>query len=59
MLGIILESAAPKLGDVYSIGADYTNALSAKLRAGGSAVASLLASYKDAIEADLEKVNNQ
>ena len=26
---------------------------------GDSAVASLLASYKDAIEADLEKVNNQ
>lgn len=59
MLGIILKSAAPQLGGVYSIGADYTNALSAKLRAGDSAVASLLASYKDAIEADLEKVNNQ
>ena len=59
MLGIILESAAPNLGDVYSVGTDYTNALSAKLRAGDAGVASLLASYKDAIDADLEKVNNQ
>lgn len=59
MLGIILESAAPNLAEVYNIGSGYTDALSAKLRAGDSAVASLLASYKDAIEADLEKVNNQ
>lgn len=59
MLGIILESAAPSLGIVYSIGTDYTNDLSAKLRAGDTAVASLLASYKDAIETQLEEVNNQ
>lgn len=59
MLGIILESAVAKLGDVYDIGTDYTNKLSEKLRAGDIAVASLLASYEEAINLQLEKVNNQ
>ncbi len=59
MLGIILESAAPNLCDVYNLAADYIGALSPKLRDGDTAVASLLASYKEAIELQLEKVNNQ
>lgn len=59
MLGIILESAAPNLGNVYSIGTKYTNALSEMLRKGDTNVSSLLASYKDAIDSDLENVNGQ
>ena len=59
MLGIILESAAPNLVNVYKVGDGYVSDLSAKLRAGDSAVSSLLASYKDAITAQLEEVNNQ
>lgn len=59
MLGIILESAAPNLCDVYSLASGYTGELSTKFRAGDSSVASLLASYKEAIELELEKVNNQ
>ena len=59
MLGIILESAAPNLVNVYKVGDGYVNDLSAKLRAGDAAVSSLLASYKDAITAQLEEVNNQ
>ncbi len=59
MLGIILESAAPNLVSVYDVGREYTNELSKMLQKGDTNVASLLASYKDAIEAGLEKVNNQ
>lgn len=57
MLGIILGSAAPNLATVYSIGGDYLTALSENLRSGSSSVASLIASYKDAMESEIKKIN--
>ncbi len=57
MLDIILNSTAPIIYDVYTVGNDYVNALSDKIRKGDTGFSSLLASYADAINEKIAEVN--
>lgn len=59
MLDIIINSTVPVLTDNYNVGKEMINEICAKINEEDDSVASIIASYKSKIQAELDKINGK